>query len=902
MRVRSHIFLGLVLVLSFGAGVSMAQQAAGELVDGFEELTKAQTADSHMTAVTGGNGVTQGKQAAQLPAGASFTIPISGASCLKLAWLKIDTLTTQPVAQRLELTFSGKDAWVQAPAIVQAGQDVLALPTSVVTSRPNNWPREEINLTIKNTSAWPIVLDNIRLEAAAKAPEGSSLMDLGPKNQAVWPGFKAGQVEDINWSGKNTIRDRWTSFPDPLQWDFISPEIKDKIEDSFCLSTPGNSPAVAWIWVTHYSTQFFQPAEYYLRIGGKNVLGKRLTARQMMGPEGMMIGINGEWTPQWYDKSYCGQLADVAQVNLQAGRNQVDVGNCQLAGVAMAPAGERAAMTAYIDQVKKDLTRYHRQFVVGQRIETVCDLPATDEENRSGVMAFAPTADDVISPSWVPTENDRSKAVRQTVYNGGEVVIPLAIVPLKKAGVLTAGVSPLHAADGKTLPARMLEVFFLERLPRIQDAQVGFWPWGLSHKATPTRDREVVVMAVVLQTNVAASDGDYTGAIRIAGGGGLNATIPLEVKVVSLGAEGRSHRYTLGGMGNSAANDMYGNLAQMLEPAQLEKLTAKLRAELLSGGLNSLVLSAAGLKKELTADPASCQVSLRSVPKGAITGQPVLELGGAAWRLQDRNINPGTQLYSKAIAEAVRSTRVVASQAGLSEPILLAGWANNRDNFDTVVMRCPAVTAAGGRAGLMVSEELFCQQSEDSVRKMAGSAAAIFLYMGGGMPAANIDVLKKMTPARDLYLCLTQPDTYTMGFYAWAMGASGSFCDNMIWREVGPYSGVGFFGQPLLIPDSNLAAPSTPTVGLLRARQGQSDFLLAQRAAALVQDARTASVDASEVQKILDGIREKARAQKDWPYDRSTLGFRGMTAVELETLRNQLIEAAGKLAKDLRKK
>jgi len=423
------------------------------LVEGFEAISAVRVSHGKLLAIRAGGGVTQGRQAAKVPSGARVHLRLAALDPARLPWLKIDTLTTQPLIHKLLLRFMAAEDTALYSVHLRPAKDTLWLPLTVAAGQfAQGWPKADVELILVNSGQADLIVDNVRLEPPARAPPGSVLLDFGPPGQGAWPGFQAAGAghKSLNWSGQLAIQAPDRHYPDPLTADFVGPQPTNKASDSFVLSAPGKGPGVAWLWVTHYSALFRQAPQRVLKLRGRTVLHRRFSSRQLFGTDCVLEGMDGPWTPKWFAGVHARSFYDLVPLRLSREGSRIDLLNCQVAAAALAPSARRAALAAYVEQVEKDLLRFRRQFIVGRRVADICALAPTPAEAKGGVMVFQPPAGSAFVGGWAPAAADRAATVKALAANGSLVVIPLAIAATQKVSSVSASVEKL-SADGRAL-------------------------------------------------------------------------------------------------------------------------------------------------------------------------------------------------------------------------------------------------------------------------------------------------------------------------------------------------------------------------------------------------------------------------------------------------------------------
>ncbi|HUT59146.1 MAG TPA: hypothetical protein VNA25_14960, partial [Phycisphaerae bacterium] len=623
-----------------------AQPAGGPkplLLEGFEQAHKVKTAPGKLEPVSEGEGISQGRAAVSVPPGQSIYLDVKAADLRQHAWLKLDTLTLQPLNHRFYICIAQKDWYRTRYAYVQAGKDTLALPLSFLS---RSWPDGQLELTLRNASDRSVILDNLRLEKAAPAPAGCVLLDFGPDHQVVWPGFArtGAESEHVTWSGRQPIVTGHMGYPDPLGGDFVGPALGMKVSDSFDLVSPAVDSA-AWMWVTHHGSWRTQPAEYMLSLGRRRLVSGRLTRGQVLGPDGLMAGMNGDWTPQWFDTVYAPRFVQFVRVGLKAGRNRFAVGNCQLAAVVVCPPGVRDATSGYVERVRADLSRFRRQFVVGDHYQPVCHLSPTEAETKTGLILLRPPADLAFAPDWQPTQSDRIDKVSVLAANGLLVTTPIAIAPLKATGAISAGLGPLRSAQQKLLPLKRepTAVVFCKTVPKVVDGRACRQPYILTNRHPPAAERQLVLILLRLIPAPEAAPGVYQGELRLTLGSS-SAQIPVEVELADIGAATDSSP-TVGFLSSGGPGHFYGPLLMDgLSQAAQDSLTGKVRQQLLEHA-NALLLSGPLLGVDMNASSGSLTRSLRSYPANLATGCTLFDVQQILEAMQVANVVPGTQRY-----------------------------------------------------------------------------------------------------------------------------------------------------------------------------------------------------------------------------------------------------------------
>ena len=893
-RAATTRVLGLVVL-----AVACPLAADQRLIEGFEDISRVSVSAGKLTVAQGGEGVTEGKQAAQVPNGATINLSLDGADCRTLPWLKMDTLTLQPLSQPVRLQLGAGNAALTFVAYVQPGKDTVALPLSAVANPPAG--AGKVALSISNVGEAPLILDNIRLEAAAKPPPFTVLASFGPEGHPSWPGFESLGVKSklLSWNALEAVYALNPGWPDPLGGQFIGRSPAAKAGGMFTVTPPWTTPGVAWFWVTHYGwTGLTQPMEYGLKAGGKPLVQKRLTARQMLGPEGLLEGMDGEWTPKWFDTVYARHFVEVVEAPLTPGGTRVELINCQVAAAAMAPADAKAALAEYVEQVQKDLWRYRRQFVAADRVENVCQLPPTEEEARAGLMVFQPPPDEAFATGWVPAEKDRLATLKVLTCNAGRAVAPLAVAPLKAAaGQLSGAVLPLRSADGRVLPTRKegAVVWQVRNVPRLRDGRIEFQPWILSRERGPVKEREILHMALVIDVSPSAAAGVYRGMLRLSLAG-VQHQLPLEVEVVDVGPAAQTAP-TVATMDPVSIDLYYNALAEALPEPQRAQLTGKIRQLLLENCLSSHGIAGPtfGAGKEVVDKPFFQALREQAM---SFHGLVLIDMTPAFLMLEGLAVQPNTQPYQRALNSLVARINELVSDTKLRGQCLLLVGAGNTEAFSaTLSERAAALAAAGGKPVVWVHGALIAAMEKDKLSGFLRPLSGLIVTPTASMPEERMETLRKFGEGKAVLYYVCPPDRFTVGFRLSALEAEGCVLSGTFMTG-GPYRGFNLDGSGLLAiePDGGFSY----TLTALRLWQGIDDHILARRAKALLAKAESAKVPALELDAALKEIRQ-AVAQAGVGYDPVCMRSSTVTPKQLDTWRGVLIRAAGTVNKRLTK-
>ncbi len=874
--------VGLLLI----ASAAVADAPEDLLLQGFEDLSKANLTGRNAR-VRAAEVVTEGAQAVKLAPKSSVRIPFSGDAASKRPWVMIDTATLQPMTQRLRVQLSGGGLRFDRPACVQPGRDRLQTPLSVAAEGlPEGFPTGRVTLTLTNVSASDIILDNVRLAAGEAPPKDAVLLDFGGAAQATWPLFaKATTVStDVAWSGAAEVYAYDVGFPDPLTGDIVGRHPTTRVTDNVEIKSPNGKPAVGALWVTHYASRSWtQPTEYFVKVRGRAVLQRRISPVRMLGPEGLLEGVDGKWTPEWFSTDYAEHFAAEVPLTLGSGSTKVDVGNCQLAALAMAPTDQRVALNRYLKRLREDLQRYRRQFVAGERHKTLVRLEPTDEETKAGIIALAPPTDEVFSPLWAPKAGDRAETLKARGLCGGRVVVPLAAAPLRKQVAMTATLTPLRDEAGHALPAgeRGMTVWHVGTVPRVREARIEQVPWLLERRCGTTGAKELVWLVAVIDVADHAAPGTYAGRVRVSGSGAV-ASVPIEITLHRCLPE-EPRAATFFAAYAPSLGHIYHALSHIMPEARRDLGTRKLRRQLIELGLDSLPIDGPRLGSGAAVDDRRTVAQLRSLQNVEADGAMFFEFGRIRRELDWRGIPWGSQNYRKAMTAAVGAVRRIASEAKIRDAYCLMGNARTAAARAGAAKAAKTIASVGGKAAVVLRGRARSGLTKDAATALKPFAAVV-LEPGRGMVDVSHTFSGLSAPRRP-FIYAHRPDRFVLGFYAGAARAEGVMLHGLLMNR-GPYQGFGLDGDGLLVPEQRGGFQMTRAV--LELWEGRDDLRILRHARALMKQIDDRKLTCLELQRAIHAV-EATAAEAEGAFDPAHLRSADLKPSELETLRKDLL-------------
>ncbi len=897
MRTSSARYVTLL-----ATALSIMLPARAGLIEAFESPEGISSEDGKLGTVKGGEGVTQGAAAAQMPPGSSFRVTAAGKQLSSSAWLKLDVLVVDPMMCRVRIRFEGEGMRTSHVAHVTPGQQTLSLPLCVPLGHAGaaSWPEGEVQVVFVNEGEAPLVVDNLRAEPAASPPEGAVLVDFGPGTATGWPGFKRGDVESrrMIWSGEGRVRGESPGFPDPLLGDFVGPRLGDRERDSFRINLDeGNY--FGYLWLTHYAGRDTQPMEYGLIGNRRRLVHERHTPATMLGPDGLLIGREGDWTPEWFASEYPAALTERVEVKSLSRGTRFEVLNMQLAALAVAPAKHRDALAAYVDQVETDLALFRRQFVVAARVRARCLLAPTADEQRDGLIALQPGGERLCDPAWSAGPDDRLERVELDVAPGiaGRTMLALAAVRDVRRVAVSLELPRNEGGRGLPMDPDRTSVHILQAVPRVRDGRVEMQPWVLGKDARMISAGEVICAVVTVAVPSTAPAGTYDGAVRVNMPGGA-ARIPLRVTVHDCGPADSPDTPRITAHSDAGIVDVHHALGEAL-PGKARKAAERAsRTRVMELGINGLLLPGPSLSKGLAVWSGRTRAYFDDYPRGLADGTTLFDMGSALWRLRNRRVPPQTEASRRALRGVVTGIRRIAGGKLPGRYLHYMGSQRGKGGIQNLARLARDVAAGDGRPVMRVrASDLTGGEIDPEWRAgVLRPFQALVLEPNHGVTAEIIRDFKSLGGDRQVYLYTWRPDRYLMGFYAAGVGADGICLDGPYMVSGGPYDGFHLRGRALLVPQPEGRFAETLATHVFR--QGIGEYRLMMRALSVRREADAAGVDAGELEAVLTAV-SKAASDRAAGGDTTALELDAARTAELDELRRKVIRAVATVQKRL---
>jgi hypothetical protein len=857
-------------MLALGAGRALSQS-----VEAFEDATQLTVEGGEVKAVTDGPAVTEGKAAASLEPGATVIIRFTWPDVAKVPWLRLDTLSGGGARGRLRVELqAGRDRW-WSYAGLEAGADTLAIPLPAVM--PKLEPQIVVTMRISNEGDKAISLDNLRLEAPAQAPDGAVLLDCGPTGQALWPGFSAilPNQPPLLWRNPLGIQGHSWAWPDPLTGDQVGWRLQDGVGDRFVLRT-GAESTYANFWLTHMAGGRRPAVEATLKANGKTLWQHRLNQRQMLGEEGLLMGHGGSWTGEWFNRTVAPAMVDEFSLSLPAGEVSIDAHQVQIAAIAMCPVSKRREMDAYLREVRSDLERYRRQFVVGWSCQYLSDIEPTEAQKAGGLIVALPPDEQAFDTDYMPQAEHCPEKITISGANGSTVIVPVAMVPLNKTGAIQAMFRPFRNEQGRVLPLRPADtsMLFLERVARLERGRVEFDPWVVQPRLTNVAAREVVHAALVVDIPERSDGGVYSGSVALRGAG-VNLEVPVEIEVRQLQTDGETSTFSC--VSYMTGGDLNGQLTSLLNDSAQRSLTREVRQTVFQQGVNSTMLPGAYVAGNRNVFDGPMKDSLQAYPLSEARGVTLLHLVQPQRMMQHLNVQEGSGAYRRLMATAMVETLKLAASAKLSQFALHMDWARSLDELERLATPLSADEAlANAPLSAYVHASMLKDAPPAQLARKASAYSTLVVVADTDALDKAIKPFKALEGHRRVLLYFNPMDARQGGLPMAAVGFDGVVCTNLFMHP-GPYCGFGGRNRGIVVPQPRGMAI---TLGMLEYRQAMNDWRLVGRCRTLVEQARKANVSALALEGVL---REAAQIGA---------AYKPMQRADATELRGRLIDAA----------
>lgn len=837
-----------------------ARSAEPLVLEDFESLK----GDGLVVPVGQGKGVTHGRQAVMLRAGGSVIVKLAGLDPNATPWIRLDSLTTQPLVQPIILDFLKDDGGLLWRGVghVQPGSDTLSLPVWCFAGRvTGQWSDSQVSVKITNPGPEVVTIDYVRAEPALAVPSQSIMLDFGPKKQVRWPGFMPAYNDDPAWVWANQWRGHGDSrsYPDGLTGDYVGPTTFGTTE-KLTIVAPGSTPVVAWVWLTHDFGSHYPPIEYAFQVNGKNALRSRLTAKQFFSEDGLMRGRDGDWTARWYAKDFSEQLSHQLKLTLRPGANRVNSLNCQVAAMVMGPAATERALGQCVDQINQDMQRYRRQFVVATRRQVLCTVRPTAEQQQAGMMVFSPRGQRPFDAGWVPQDANEVKLVRRTALAGSTALVSLAVVPTKPLSLLVPSVDAA-SPEGKPLrlAAQSCDAWVVDRIPDAHEGMVDFVPWLLRRRARDIEKDEIQHVAVAIQVSDKAEAGVYRGSIRLSQGGS-QVLLPLELKVL----RGPSLDKTPTFLPTSRidAPMFYGGLVSTFSKPQESKTRRDIHSQLSASGLNAFWIAGPTYSTGKALVETDMIDDFQSISPRSMTGRWLLNLRTIRDRLRYSGVTFGSEKYKLAMSAAISRCQARSRKLRLSEPLYYLNYYWNMEGVKESQAEAEGLARMDAKLVFCCSGSFLSEMEAAERKRILQPYAALFVTEGVSTLGDLIKEYKSLGSDRLVLIRQTVPERYAVGFRSAVLGGDGVYASAVM--PIGPvYDGMGRLGVGFAVADAD--GSIIGTLGSLMFRQGVDDFTLWKKCEQLLEQADRTGTDVAGLRAVMAGIQSKVLVSNPHP-------------------------------------
>jgi len=904
---RSVLVCTITIVLAAHIAPLNAVVAAPVLLEGFEK-TPAAKVNARVKIVTSGPGLTQGKSAAELSPGGAIAVQVRGVDITNLPWLRMDTHHTGDGTRRLHITVNATGFGHTAQGYVQTGKDTLAFPLTMVVPRVKKQPDKRVfTIRIINSDDIPIVVDNLRLEPLVRKPRGAVFLDFGRSRSSVWPGFTRHGVssKSIKWKGESWYYAGYNlPYPDPLTWDFIGPyssSLGNNKKTSVAIIAPKPISMVGWLWVTHYGQRYSQPQEYMCRTSIGRPVGKKLTPSQLVGPGGLLEGAGGLWTPQWYAEDYADHFVTLMPFTMLKGKATIELGNCQMAALAMVPTSGRSSMAACIKQIQSELVRFRRQFVMKHLNRNLCRLEPTEDEKKLGLMLFCVPPDEAFTGLWKPRADQRAWAIHEIGRPDGTIRIPLAFVPLQRKSVvfsITPGSLRSDSDSILLLNRSNFQIDHMQWVPEVREGVTVRRPWLSTAKSPVVEVGEIGYVWLTVAIPPRAKAGVYRGTWKL-GSGAARVDMPVEIEIVDCGRlDAKDTRnFTIASYQLPQASTVYAAALSSLPKARQQKLKNNVFNQVAATGINAYHFSAVKITSGSSSGSHVLSASgmreiLDEFPFKELPGTMFINISQAMGRMGWGGGSSRRELLNKAIAR----TNALSSKYSINRRCFHFGYSNaiaggtSTTGLATRLAGAKRFASEACPVSVGTLSSVLTDLSDVDFKAKLQPVSALILTPDSSSLASQIATFKKLSGRREVYLYMRHADRFTMGFYTAAVQADGCFVSR-VFMSGGPYNGYYIDGGGLVAPQA--WGKLAKTVSAFRMKQARDDRNLVYQARTLVAKAVSASATAKEISVILAEIKSRATSLKTLTYDYTQFATTAVSQAEMDSWRASLLNAMG---------
>ena len=903
----------IATVLTVHVAPLNAVVAAPVLLEGFEKPPAAKAA-ARVKTVTSGPGLTQGESAAELSPGGAIAVQVRGVDITNLPWLRMDTHHTGDGTRRLHITVNATGFDHTAQGYVQTGKDTLAFPLTMAVPPLRKQPDKRVfTVTITNSDDIPIVVDNLRLEPLVRKPRGAVLLDFGKSRSSVWPGFTRHGVssKSIKWKGEIAYYAGYDlPYPDPLTRDFIGPyssSLGNNKKTPVAIIAPKPISMAAWLWVTHYGQRYSQPQEYMCRTSIGRPVGKKLTPGQLVGPGGLLEGAGGLWTPQWYAEDYADHFVTLMPFTMPKGKATIELGNCQMAALAMVPSSGRSSMAACIKQIQSELVRFRRQFVMKHLNRNLCRLEPTEAEKKLGLMLFRVPPDEAFTGLWKPRADQRAWAIHEIARPDGTIRIPLAFVPLQRKSVVFSIIPGSLRSDSDSillLNRSSFQVDHMQWVPEVREGVTIRRPWLSAAKSPVVEVGEIGYVWLTVAIPPLAKAGVYRGGWKL-GSGAARVEMPVEIEIVDCGRRDAKDTgdLTIASYALPGASTVYAAALSSLPKARQQKLKSNVFNQVAETGINAYSFSGVKITSGSSSGSHVLYASgmrelLDEFPFKELPGTMFINISQAMGRMGWGSSPARRELINRAIAR----TNALGLKYSINRRYFYFGYSNAMAGGTSTTGL--ATRLAGARrfaseacpVAISTLSSVLEDLSTADFKTKFTPVSALILTPDSSSLASQIATFKKLSGTRKVYLYMPRADRFAMGFYTAGVQADGCFVP-AIFMKGGPYNGYYIDGSGLVAPQAG--GRLAQTVSAFRMKQARDDRRLVCQARALVAEAASAGVTAREISDVLSEIKSRAESLKALRYDYTQFATTAVSQAEMNSWRASLLNAMGTVSRRL---
>jgi hypothetical protein len=447
--------------------------------------------------------------------------------------------------------------------------------------------------------------------------------------------------------------------------------------------------------------------------------------------------------------------------------------------------------------------------------------------------------------------------------------------------------SALRSDDGRSLPLdrERTRVLAIRRVPRVWAGRVEWLPWLVTDRHEDLVEREIALLAVIVQPAASAPAGTYRGDVRILAGG-PTIRLPLHVEVLDVGSPAGDGSWTASAE-RVTADDVYHTLAAGLSSAQRRALTGRLQRFVVSAGLEGMVVPGPVSTRFDKINDSSMTAALRTAPIRELSAPTLIDLSYPLRRLGWQRVPAGSLRYRKLLRQMVASADRLARQSRLGPHYHYLGSPWRADQLQRTVSQAGHLARAGGQPVATLHTRLVDPSDRRRFQDVIQPMSALILLPRDSRTAELARLHRQVGGDRPLLLAASRPDRFQTGILPAQLRMAGCYVQGLFMAG-SPYGGFDVGRTGVFVPQRD--GSFGLTVLALDLWRGMDDRKLIEHARRLAEAAKAAGKPATEIELVLARGKEMVDSYRP-RWDRHDLRYRTPAPSWMKAFREQLIRA-----------